>query len=54
MSSDIPPELAETLKSLDQAIEEFHQIKEQLRAGPVQEVVQETIASLALPVEAIV
>ena len=46
MSPDFSPELDETFKSLDQAIEEFRQIKDKLRTGSVEEV-----AAKALPVE---
>lgn len=51
MSFDVSPELDETLKNLDQAIGEFHQIKEKLKSGPVQEPVQATVATTALPVK---
>ena len=51
MPLDVLPELDETLRSLDQAIGEFRQIKEQLKAGPVQESAQAAVVTTALPVE---
>ncbi|HKV10049.1 MAG TPA: hypothetical protein VJ725_18055 [Thermoanaerobaculia bacterium] len=35
MSPDVPPELAETFQNLEQVLEEFRQIKEQLHPGTV-------------------
>ena len=47
MSPDTPPEMVETVNSLDQAIEEFRQIKEQLKTGPDQGPQWKTVAVLA-------